>query len=80
MCRFEEQEAPGSRSFFTEIIASISDIKFAKDGRHILSRDYMTLKVQCDVKEESVSIKTLAYSLLTQFFSLLSRNLLAVAY
>lgn len=44
-CRFEEQEAPGSRSFFTEIIASISDIKFSKDGRHILSRDYMTLKV-----------------------------------
>ncbi|KAJ0008350.1 hypothetical protein Pint_28807 [Pistacia integerrima] len=41
---FEEQEAPGSRSFFTEIIASISDIKFAKDGRYILSRDYMTLK------------------------------------
>lgn len=44
-CRFEEQEAPGSRSFFTEIIASISDIKFSKDGRFILSRDYMTLKV-----------------------------------
>lgn len=43
--RFEEHEAPGSRSFFTDIIASISDIKFAKDGRHILSRDYMTLKV-----------------------------------
>ncbi|CAI0392122.1 unnamed protein product [Linum tenue] len=42
---FEEQEAPGSRSFFTEIIASISDIKFAKDGRYLLSRDYMTLKV-----------------------------------
>ncbi|CAL5373909.1 unnamed protein product [Camellia sinensis] len=42
---FEEQEAPGSRSFFTEIIASISDIKFGKDGRYILSRDYMTLKV-----------------------------------
>ena len=45
-CRFEEQEAPGSRSFFTEIIASISDIKFSKDGRFILSRDYMTLKVR----------------------------------
>jgi WD40 repeat protein len=42
---FEQHEAPGSRSFFTEIIASISDIKFSKDGRHILSRDYMTLKV-----------------------------------
>lgn len=36
---------PGSRSFFTEIIASISDIKFAKNGRQVLSRDYMTLKV-----------------------------------
>ncbi|KAI7751037.1 hypothetical protein M8C21_028436, partial [Ambrosia artemisiifolia] len=42
---FEEQEAPGTRSFFTEIIASISDIKFGRDGRYILSRDYMTLKV-----------------------------------
>ncbi|AQK59688.1 Serine/threonine protein phosphatase 2A 55 kDa regulatory subunit B beta isoform [Zea mays] len=42
---FEEHEAPGSRSFFTEIIASVSDIKFARDGRHILSRDYMTLKL-----------------------------------
>ncbi|KAJ7015726.1 hypothetical protein NC653_004890 [Populus alba x Populus x berolinensis] len=46
---FEEPEAPGSRSFFTEIIASISDIKFARDGRHILSRDYMTLKVWVDI-------------------------------
>lgn len=43
--RFEEQEAPGSRSFFTEIIASISDVKFARDGRYLLSRDYMSLKV-----------------------------------
>jgi hypothetical protein len=45
LCRFEEQEAPGSRSFFSEIIASISDIKFCRDGRYILARDYMTLKV-----------------------------------
>jgi len=44
--RFEEHDAPGSRSFFTEIITSVSDIKFARDGRHILSRDYMTLKVR----------------------------------
>lgn len=42
---FEEQEAPGSRSFFSEIIASISDIKFARGGRYILSRDYMTMKL-----------------------------------
>ncbi|KAK9275950.1 hypothetical protein L1049_023225 [Liquidambar formosana] len=42
---FEEQETTGSRSFFTELIASISDIKFGTDGRYILSRDYMTLKL-----------------------------------
>jgi len=54
---FEEQEAPGSRSFFTEIIASISDIKFGKDGRHILSRDYMTLKLW-DINMESRPVAT----------------------
>ncbi|KAL8189344.1 hypothetical protein R6Q57_028910 [Mikania cordata] len=42
---FEEHDAPTSKSFFTEIIASTSDIKFGRDGRYILSRDYMTLKL-----------------------------------
>ncbi|KAL5755769.1 hypothetical protein ACOSP7_020184 [Xanthoceras sorbifolium] len=54
---FEETEAPGSRSFFTEIIASISDIKFAKDGRYILSRDYMTLKLW-DINMDSGPVAT----------------------
>ncbi|GAB2269287.1 Serine/threonine protein phosphatase 2A 55 kDa regulatory subunit B beta isoform [Dionaea muscipula] len=54
---FEEPEAPGSKSFFTEIIASISDIKFAKDGRHILSRDYMTLKLW-DINMDSGPVAT----------------------
>ncbi|PKU62328.1 Serine/threonine protein phosphatase 2A 55 kDa regulatory subunit B beta isoform [Dendrobium catenatum] len=42
---FEDRATPGPRSFFTEIIASVSDIKFSKDGRHILTRDYMTVKL-----------------------------------
>lgn len=54
---FEELEVPGSRSFFTEIIASISDIKFAKGGRYILSRDYMTLKLW-DINMESSPVAT----------------------
>jgi serine/threonine-protein phosphatase 2A regulatory subunit B len=54
---FEQHEAPGSRSFFTEIIASISDIKFSIDGRHILSRDYMTLKLW-DVNMNSGPVAT----------------------
>ncbi|CAD5170048.1 unnamed protein product [Musa acuminata subsp. malaccensis] len=54
---FEEHEASGSRSFFTEIIASIADIKFGKDGRHILSRDYMTLKLW-DINMDSGPVAT----------------------
>ncbi|KAM7254548.1 hypothetical protein ACFE04_003928 [Oxalis oulophora] len=54
---FEEQEGPGSRSFFTEIIASISDIKFGKEGRYIVSRDYMTLKLW-DINMDSGPVST----------------------
>ncbi|XP_043713098.1 serine/threonine protein phosphatase 2A 55 kDa regulatory subunit B beta isoform-like isoform X2 [Telopea speciosissima] len=54
---FVEHETASSRSFFTEIIASISDIKFGKDGRHILSRDYMTLKLW-DLNMESGPVAT----------------------
>ncbi|KAM7254402.1 hypothetical protein ACFE04_003782 [Oxalis oulophora] len=54
---FEEQETPGSRSFFTEIIASVSDIKFARDGRYIVSRDYMTLKLW-DINMDSGPVST----------------------
>ncbi|XP_023642324.1 serine/threonine protein phosphatase 2A 55 kDa regulatory subunit B alpha isoform isoform X1 [Capsella rubella] len=55
---FEDTETPSSRSFFTEIIASISDIKFAKEGRYILSRDYMTLKLW-DINMDSGPVSTL---------------------
>ncbi|KAI5059005.1 hypothetical protein GOP47_0025324 [Adiantum capillus-veneris] len=54
---FEEVQAPGTSSFFTEIIASISDIKFPKGGRYILSRDYMSLKLW-DMNMESAPIST----------------------
>eukprot|EP01101_Sappina_pedata_P000382 TRINITY_DN1040_c0_g1_i2.p1 TRINITY_DN1040_c0_g1~~TRINITY_DN1040_c0_g1_i2.p1 ORF type:complete len:455 (+),score=189.31 TRINITY_DN1040_c0_g1_i2:45-1409(+) len=55
---FEEEEDPGSKSFFSEIISSISDIKFSRDGRYILSRDYLTLKVW-DLNMESKPVKTI---------------------
>lgn len=41
----EQEENPQERSFFSEIIASISDIKFSPCGRYILSRDYQTVKL-----------------------------------
>lgn len=43
---FEEIQDGSSRSsFFSEIIASISDVKFSRDGRYILTRDYMNLRL-----------------------------------
>ncbi|KAL8226498.1 hypothetical protein R6Q57_016330 [Mikania cordata] len=41
----KDADPRGPKTFFTEIIASISSIKFATDGKHILSRDYMNLKL-----------------------------------
>lgn len=55
---FEEPEDPSSKSFFSEIISSISDIKFSRDGRYILSRDYLTLKVW-DINMESKPVKSI---------------------
>ena len=46
-----------NRTFFSEIIASISDIEFFRDGRYILSRDYMTLKLW-DMNMDSCPVMT----------------------
>jgi serine/threonine-protein phosphatase 2A regulatory subunit B len=54
---FEEHEPQSTRNFFSEIIASISDIKFNSTGRYILSRDYLTLKLW-DINMESAPVKT----------------------
>ena len=55
---FEEEEDPSTRSFFSEIISSISDVKFSHNGRYILSRDYLSLKIW-DINMESRPIKTI---------------------
>ncbi|KAI0565052.1 protein phosphatase 2A B55 regulatory subunit [Gracilaria domingensis] len=38
-------ETTRRNSFFSEIIASISDVKFSPDGRYFLTRDYMNLRL-----------------------------------
>lgn len=55
---FEEYLDPASNNFFTEITSSISDVKFSSDGRYIVSRDYMTVKIW-DLAMESKPIKTI---------------------
>ncbi|CAL8081989.1 unnamed protein product [Orchesella dallaii] len=42
---FDEPEDPTNRSFFSEIISSISDVKFSYSGRYMVSRDYLSIKV-----------------------------------
>ncbi|ORZ40782.1 hypothetical protein BCR44DRAFT_52752 [Catenaria anguillulae PL171] len=55
---FEEPEDEANKSFFTEIISSVADVKFSADGRYILSRDYMTLKLW-DINMENKPVKTI---------------------
>lgn len=54
---FEEQDDPTTRSFFSEIISSISDVKISNSGRYMMSRDYMTIKVW-DLHMETKPIET----------------------
>ena len=57
---FEQPEDPSTRSFFSEIIASISDVKFSHSGRYILSRDYLTVKVYSTLCNHRVKMHAVA--------------------
>ncbi|XP_032523213.1 serine/threonine-protein phosphatase 2A 55 kDa regulatory subunit B alpha isoform isoform X1 [Danaus plexippus] len=54
---FEEEEDPHARSFFSEIISSISDVKLSNSGRYMMSRDYLGLKVW-DLRMETKPVET----------------------
>lgn len=54
---FEEPEDPTNRSFFSEIISSISDVKFSHNGRYMVTRDYLSVKVW-DLQMDSKPIET----------------------
>lgn len=55
---YEEEEDPSNKSFFSEIISSVSDVKFSRDGRYILARDYLTLRIW-DINMDSKPLKTI---------------------
>lgn len=54
---FEEPEDPSNRSFFSEIISSISDVRFSHTGRYLISRDYLSVKVW-DILMDSKPLET----------------------
>lgn len=55
---FEEYLDPALHNFFTEITLSILDVKFSPDGRYIVLRDYMTVKIW-DLAMELKPVKTI---------------------
>lgn len=54
---FEEPEDPSNRSFFSEIISSISDVQFSHNGRYLITRDYLNVKVW-DLNMDSRPVET----------------------
>lgn len=60
---FEEPEDPTNRSFFSEIISSISDVKLSNSGRYMISRDYLSVKVW-DLHMETRPIETYPVSII----------------
>lgn len=48
----------GNMTFFTELISSISDLSFNPDGKHLVTRDYMNLKVW-DLAQEREPLMTI---------------------
>lgn len=67
---FEEPEDPSTRSFFSEIISSISDVKFSHNGRYLMTRDYLTVKVW-DLQMENKPLETYQVRFLYVFIHLL---------
>lgn len=57
---FFEQRNALSNQMFAEVLppSAMSDVKFSKCGRYILSRDFLTLKVW-DVNMENKPLKTI---------------------
>jgi len=54
---FEEPIDASTKSFFSEIISSISDVKFSHDGRYFFSRDYLNIKIW-DMNMEGKPVQT----------------------
>lgn len=54
---YEEAVDPARRSFFSEIVSSVSDVKFSHSGRYLLTRDYLTAKVW-DLNMENKPVET----------------------
>lgn len=55
---FEVEDDPAKKNFFSEIVSCVGDAVFTPDGRHIVVRDYLTLKIW-DMNMERAPIATI---------------------
>jgi serine/threonine-protein phosphatase 2A regulatory subunit B len=55
---FEDKDALVNKNFFTEIVSSISDVTFSKNGRYIFSRDFLSVKVW-DINMNNKPVETI---------------------
>ena len=53
---FEVQRPQDNHSFFSEIVANVTDVKFTPNGNEIIARDYLTVK-QWDLRKESEPLR-----------------------
>lgn len=55
---FDDSEGSSNRTFFSEIIASVTEVQFVPpDGTHLITRDYMTMKLW-DLRYEAAPVAT----------------------
>lgn len=55
---FSEKDDPTKKNFFTEIVASISDATFSRNGKYIFARDFLSVKVW-DVAMQNKPVTTI---------------------
>jgi len=53
---FADEEDAADHSFFSEIVSSVSDVRFSHSGMYMATRDYMSVKVW-DVRMESHAVE-----------------------
>lgn len=54
---FEEPQDPSSRSFFSQIISSIPNVRFSHSEQYLMTRNYLSVKVW-DLNIESRLVET----------------------
>jgi serine/threonine-protein phosphatase 2A regulatory subunit B len=55
---FEDKSCRNTKSFFSEILASLSDAKFSQDGTYIVARDFLNIKIW-DIRQTDKPVQTI---------------------